>query len=69
VHSIKVINLNNLVVYDTITKAAKTVGCDRATIKRCCMGLTKYAGTTKEGTPIKWMLYDDYLSINKDLSA
>lgn len=59
----KVVCINTLEVFDTITQASNHYNAKD--ISRCCLGKKKSAGKlpeTKE--PLKWMYYEDYIKKN-----
>ena len=32
-------------------------------VRECCNGTRKYSGKLSDGTPLKWMFYDDFLKL------
>lgn len=64
-NSIKVICLNNGIVFDSLKNACKFVGLKSGfSISKCCNGISSYAGKIN-GEPAKWKYYDDYINNNK----
>lgn len=58
----KVICLNNLELFNTIKDAKLKYNCFN--ISACCNGKVKSCGRDKNGIPLVWMYYEDYLKSN-----
>ena len=59
----KVICITTNEVFESITEASKSFGLENilGKICDCCKGKNKSAGKLKDGTPLKWMYYDDFI--------
>ena len=56
-----VICLNNKIVYKDMTAATKETGLCKSGISMCCNKKQEYCGKDKNGNPLYWMFYDEYL--------
>lgn len=56
----KVININTMKIFESVTYASKKIGISKQNIVQCCKGRQGYAGKIN-GEPAKWMYYDDYI--------
>lgn len=58
----KVICLTTKIIFDKIIEAKEFYNItSKANISSCCKGKLNYAGKLKDGTPLTWMYYEDYL--------
>lgn len=57
----KVILLNNLEIFDTVTDASKRYNTSVTHISRCCKEKLKSSDKDKDGNKLVWKYYDDYL--------
>ena len=64
---VKVINLNTLKVFNTLTEGALFSNTTKHSIFKCCKGNLKSAGKIN-GEPARWMYYEDYLNIKNERS-
>ena len=62
---IRVICLNNKVIYDNMTIASEETGLCKSGISLCCNKKQEYCGRDKNGNPLYWMFYDEYLERGK----
>lgn len=60
---IKVINLNTLKIFNTMSEGAVFANTTKQSISKCCKGKLNTAGKVN-GERAKWMIYDDYLKFN-----
>lgn len=52
-------------VFNSISEAGKFYGMGKSNhISDVCKGKRKTLGKTSDGTPLKWMYYEDYLKLN-----
>ena len=61
----KVICLNTLEIFDSISEASEKYG-NRAGITNCCKGIYNSSGTLSDFTPLVWRYYEDYLKMTED---
>lgn len=57
----KVICLNTKEVFDTIKDASLKYNAPPTTLGLCCKGKRKSSGKLKDGTPLRWMYYEDWI--------
>lgn len=62
---IKVINLNTLKVFETMSEGAIFANTTKNSISKCCKGKQKTAGKIGEERA-RWMLYNEYLKLNNN---
>lgn len=63
----KVICLNTLEVFDSITLAGKKYNLTcTSNISRACKTGIASGNHSETGEPLKWMYYDDYIEMNKE---
>ena len=62
----KIICLNTLEVFDTITEASIKLNINLESICVCCQNKHLSSGKTKEGIKLVWCYYEDYLKMTKD---
>jgi len=68
-NSIKVICLTTGEVFDSVLNASNKYNLkSNANISGCCKYHQKSAGKLPDGTPLKWMYYDEYIKLNTPLS-
>lgn len=61
----KVICITTNKVFNSISEAGKFYGMGKSNhISDVCKGKRKTLGKTSDGTPLKWMYYEDYLKLN-----
>lgn len=61
----KVICLSTKKVFNCLSEAAKFYGIKSSSnIGACCRGERNYCRKLSDGTPLKWMYYEDYLKLN-----
>lgn len=65
----KVICLNNNKIFDNITLASEWANIRFSGVWACCNNTQKTAGKLEDGTKLKWMYYEDYIELNKDLKV
>lgn len=58
----KVICTTTNMVFNLIKDAASFYSMNKGNIIACCKGVSHYAGKLEDGTKLKWMYYEDYLS-------
>lgn len=61
----KVICLNTSEVFDSIADIAKKypfMKNNTSNVSACCLGKYKYCGKLEDGTPLKWLYYEDYIA-------
>lgn len=63
-NSIKVICVNNRIIYSSITDASNKTNISMGHISQCCNKIRKSAGIDEYGVPLFWMFYDEYMEIN-----
>lgn len=61
----KIILLNTKEIFTTIKNGAKKYNCDESSVVKCCNGKTKSCGKLKDGQPLVWMYYEEYLNIEE----
>ena len=62
-----VILLNTKEIFLTITEGMNKYNISSASIiSQCCNGERKSAGKLEDGTPLVWMLYNEYLNITEE---
>ena len=61
-----IILLNTKEIFLTEKESAKKYNTYGSNISRCCNGKAKSAGKLKDGTPLVWMFYDEYLQITEE---
>lgn len=59
---IKVICLTTQEIFDSYASASRENNTSAAHIFQCCNGDRKTTGKLKDGTPLQWMRYEDYLN-------
>lgn len=57
----KVICLNNLKVYNSLSDVKRELGLSTSGLAKCCKGETKNCGKLPDGTKLYWKYYEDYL--------
>lgn len=63
----KVICLNNKKTFDSAKSAADFYNLKQATgIIKCCTNVREFSGKSGEGESLKWMYYDDYISLSEE---
>ena len=62
----RIILLNTLEVFDSTRKGAKAYGTYATSICQCCNGKAKSSGKDKDGTPLVWKFYVDYLELQNN---
>nr|DAZ35297.1 MAG TPA: intron associated endonuclease [Caudoviricetes sp.] len=60
----KVICITINEIFDSIADASRKYTLNHNCISNCCRGLQKTTGKLSDGTPLKWMYYEDYLKLN-----
>ena len=61
----KVICITTNKVFNSIKEAGKYYGlCEGSNIGAACKGKRRTVGKLSDGTPLKWMYYEDYLKLN-----
>lgn len=58
---ISVICLNNKIIYENMTIASEETGLCKSGISLCCNKKQEYCGRDKNGNPLYWMFYNEYL--------
>lgn len=61
----RIICLNNLHIYESISIASFTTGISISSISLCCKGVNRIAGKV-DGTKAIWMYYNDYIRLNEN---
>ncbi len=61
----RVICINNLKIFDSMTDAGMYCNRGKNGISKCCTGKAKSCGISEDGEPLGWMLYEDYLLLSK----
>ena len=61
----KVICVTTNKIFDCISDASIFYNCSRHGICDCCKGINKRAGKLKDGTPLVWRYYEDYLNMSE----
>lgn len=62
--SIKVICLNDRIVFSSLTEAANQMNISIGRISACCNKIRSYTGKDDFGNPLYWMFYDEYFNVN-----
>ena len=57
----KVVCMNTMKVYVSALAASKTNNINHSKLCMCCRGERKSGGKDKNGTPLRWEYYEDYL--------
>lgn len=62
-----VICLNTLEIFETPGDACNIYNCTKDELKSCCRNNRYYAGFDKNGIPLSWSYYIDYLKMSKEM--
>jgi hypothetical protein len=62
----KVICLNNNLIFESIAEANRFYNINNSHIFSCCIGKRNYCGKLEDGTPLRWMYYEDYIIQNNN---
>lgn len=63
----KTICLNTGEIFNSLFEAGSSIGLTQKEMYRCCNSKSKQLGTELDGTPLKWMYYDEYLKTSDDV--
>ena len=53
-------------VFNSTKKGSEFYNCDSSGVTKCCKNKLKSCGKLKDGTPLKWMYYEDYLKLHNN---
>ena len=62
-NSKKIVCLTTDKIYDSAKTASKENGCNYSKLCMCCRGERKSCGKDKNGNPLHWMFYKDYINV------
>ena len=65
-HIIKIVLLNTLEVFSSMSEGAEKYNCDLNSVSQCCNGIYKTGGKDKNGIPLIWKKYEDYLKMTQE---
>lgn len=57
----KIICITTMKIFNTINEAREYYKCNPKNMPACCKGKIKSCGKLKDGTPLKWMYYNEYI--------
>lgn len=64
-NQIKIICITTMYIFDSISKASEFYTLDISGVAKCCKGKRKTCGKLPNGTPLKWMYYEEYIKQNQ----
>lgn len=61
----KIVCLNNKIVYSSCKEASQIFNIDPSSISGCCLG-RNLSGGKKDGIPLVWVYYENYINLSDD---